>query len=427
MKSPLFNRLLALLFTLTVAISAVASGKPTLWIYSDLSDPRDRRKGGHPQNDPDDICAAAALLLSANRFHIAAFVYSSNHRVGLADATDFVQTTLAAAYAHDQPRLDEAFGGYQREIPFLRSSVNHGGPSRRFDRNADYRDLTGLETVRGLVELASREPVYVLNWGPLTESAMAVQHCLTTGNETALKNMTFISHWTKSLIAQGTPTTPFKVANCNDDASACAFMHETAAASPLVKFYELGSVGQGGIVDGGGRYPRYDEFQHSRLGQIFVNAKFYGGKPDQSDAATFWILAEGFGPTLADYASDGGLDQATETKARDLFKASGHKILDDLLARSNAAATTHDPFPEAFIAARFVYVYQYLDGRYSLYTALPATYEIRSATGEVVLHDSVGRGDHKLTAFAGLPAGRYSVKVTCAGLSREFALDRANP
>ncbi len=423
MSHQLLLRLLTLC-ALVLTASAASAPKPNLWITSDLSDPRDRRKGGHPQNDPDDLCSLASLLLSANRFHIEAFVYASNHRVGLADATPFVESTFAAAYAHDVPLLNKTIGGYQPSVTFLRSSINQSAPSRRFDPAADYRDLAGLDTVRRLVDYASKNPVYVLSWGPSTEAAMAVRHCLTTGNTAALENMTIISHWTMSFIAQGTPEKPYKVANCNDDSAACRYLHDTAHANPLVKFVELGSTGQTGIVNGSANYPHFDAFRRSRLGQLFIHSKLYSGKPDQSDGATFWILTE-HSPGLAHFKSDGTLDQPTEEKARDLFLARTPALLDELLKKSEAAAG--DPFPEPFIAARFTYVYQYLDGRYSIYVPLPATYEIRNSSGELVLHGNLTPGDHKIDAFAQLPVGAYNVKVTSGGLSRDFPLERTAP
>ncbi len=417
--------LAAVLVTLALAVTGSAVAKPNLWVYTDLSDPRNQRSGGHPYNDPDDICTLAALLLQANRFDIHAVVYASNTRLGLADPTAFIQETFAAAYRHDRPYLERTFGGYQREIPFKLSSINRGGKPRKFNPREDYRDLTSLDTVRELVELASREPVHVLNWGPLTESAMAVKHCLTTGNFTALENMTFISHWTMSFIAQGSPETPYAVANCRDDALACDYIHQVAAAFPSVKFIEVGSTGQTGIVNGTANFPRNEEFMASRLGQIFMASKFYHGKPDFSDGATFWLLAEGYGPGIDHFRPDGTLDQATEEAARDAFLADGHAIMDNLLLRSNVAAEAANPFPDAFLAERFTYVYQFLNGRYYIYVPLDATYEIFSPQGERVLHGSLPRGQRELD-FEPLPPGDYPVVVRLGGIDRRFTLTKRN-
>ena len=414
----------SLFFFLTISLITTAchaAAKPNIWVLTDMSDPRDTRPGGHPFNDPDDICSMAALLLEANRFNIVGISFSSNTRIGLADPTPFVNDVFVAAYANDQPFLNATFGGYPPTIPFLRSSINRDGAPQKFDPAANYRDLTRLETVKKLVDFATTEPIYVLCWGPLTEAAIAVQHCLTTGNEAALANMTFVSHWTKSWIAQGTPETPFKVANCNDDARACAFLHDQALKDPLVKFIELGSVGQTGVVNGAADYPHFERFRQSRLGQIFIHSKFYGGKPDQSDGATFWLLVEELGATLADYPQNGTLDQTTEEHARDQFLADGHAILDDLLARSDAAAQAHHPFPDSFIADTFTYVYQFINGTYSLYAPVESTYEIFATNGERVMHGSLPRGNRQLD-FSSLPWGDYRVVMQGAGLTQEFPL-----
>ncbi len=394
--------------------------RPTIWVCSDMSDPRDQRSGGHPFNDPDDICSMAALLLEANRFEIAGIVFSSTNRQNLPDATEFVESTFVEAYRQAREPLNAALGGFPEEIPFIRSSITGGAEAGRFDPERDYTDLSALATVRGLVEVASREPVYVLNWGPLTESAMAVKHCIDTGNTKALENITILSHWTRSFIAQGTPEAPEKVANCRDDARACAWLHELAAEG-ILKFIELGSVGQTGIVNGSDGYPRADSFRHSRLGQVFIHSKFYHGKPDQSDASTFWLLGGAFGPDLESYPADGRLTRADEERVRDLFLKNGPAILDDLLLRSEIASRGGEPFPGSFIAARFTYVYQYLNGRYYIYLPYHAEVSIRDALGELFLEDSYGAGNHELDFSMAAPS-TYTVTVRTGGLERTFSL-----
>lgn len=397
-----------------------ADAKPTIWVYTDLSDPRDQRTGGHPQNDPDDICSLAALLLEANRFDIAGIVFSSTNRKGLKDATPFVESTFAEAYAMARKPLNKALGGFQESIPFYRSCLYQGGDPVKFDPEVDYSNLDSFPTVDKLIQLATNKQVYVLNWGPTTESAIAVKHCLDSGNLDALENITVISHWTKSWIAQGTPEQPFKVANCRDDGRACSYLHETAKAHPSVKFIELGSVGQTGVVNGSSKYPNFHDFQSSALGQIFVHSKFYHGKPDQSDGSTFWLLTEAFGPTLSTYSHDGTLDQQTEETARDLFIKNGHAIQDDLLKRSRIAAEG-GAFSTEFIASRFTYVYQFLDGRYSIYVPYEANYTFLSPSGETVMEDTVGPGNHQLD-LSSLDPATYKVVVTTGGLTREFSL-----
>ncbi len=396
--------------------------KPHLWVYTDMSDPRVTRSGGHPYNDPDDICTLAALLLQANRFHIAAVVYSSNHRKGLGGDTDFVPNIFAGAYAHDRPHLEAALGGYQEKINFVRSSLRRTDPTERFDPERDYADLTDLPTVQALVDYATENPVYVLLWGPTTEGAIAAKHCLTMGNETALENMTFIAHWTRSYIAQGTPEAPHKVANCNDDAHACLWLHQTAQRDRRVKFIEIGSTGQTGIVNGSAGYAHFPDFQKSRLGQIFVHGKFYHGKPDQSDGATFYTLVDEFGAGLADFTTDGTFSQAREENARDKFLADGHAILNDLRLRSNAAATAGNPFPAATILEHFTYVYQFIRGNYGMHLPLPSEVEIRTPSGTVLHTGDYASGNHKLDFMYNQPVGDYPVTVTHGNHTRNFTL-----
>ncbi len=277
-----------------------------------MSDPRDQREGGHPFNDPDDIVTMAALLLEADRFHIETIVVSSTNRKYLGDSMDFVNRVLLDAYHHDQPYLDKAFGGFPETINFVRSSATHVALPVRFDPSRDYTDLSAYETVASLIEYAEANEVYVLCLGPLTEPAIAVKHCLDTNNWKALGNMTFVAHWTMSFIAQGTLEAPYEVANCRDDARACSFIHEQARLDQDIKFIELGSVGQKGIVDGSAGFDRLDEFNNSRLGQIYLHAKRYGDKPDMSDGSTFWLLTEAFGVSLDDYPHNGTLTQEIE-------------------------------------------------------------------------------------------------------------------
>lgn len=412
-----------LCLVLTTASALFASGaKPNLWIYTDMSDPRVQRSGGHPYNDPDDICTLAALLLQANRFHIESVVYSSNHRKGLGPDTDFVETIFAGAYDHDRPHLQAALGGYQKEIRFRRSSLRRTDPTERFDPDRDYLDLSDLPTVQSLVDYATEHPVYVLLWGPVTEGAIAAQHCLATGNEAALANMTFIAHWTRSYIAQGTPEAPHKVANCNDDSRACLWLHETAQRDRRIRFVETGSTGQTGIVNGSAGYEHFADFQKSRLGQVFVHAKNYGGKPDQSDGATFWVLIDELGATLADLTTDGTFSQAREEIVRDKFLADGHAILEDLRLRSAAAAAANNPFPPATILEHFTYVYQFIRGNYGTHLPLPANVTIRTPTGAVLHAADYPAGSHDFEFMQDQPAGDYPVTVTHGKTSRKFTL-----
>jgi hypothetical protein len=133
-------------------------------------------------------------------------------------------------------------------------------------------------------------------------------------------------------------------------------------------------------VNGSDCYQRFNELESSTLRQILLRSKFYQGKPDQSDASTFWLLTEQFGPTLATYSHDGVLDQTTEEHARDRFLENGHTILGDLLLRP-PFASQGGAFPPDFIAQRFTYVNRFLNGKYSIYAPYKAYNAMRNAEG----------------------------------------------
>ncbi len=417
-----------LLLILVVSINLsffgiVAAAKPNVWVYTDMSDPRDQREGGHPFNDPDDIVTMAPLLLEANRFNIETIVVSSTNRKYLGDSMDFVNSVLLDAYHHDVSYLNDAFGGYQNTINFVRSSATQVALPVRFDPSTDYSDLTNHETVASLIEYAEENEVYVLCWGPLTEPAIAVKHCLDTQNWKALEHMTFMGHWTMSFIAQGTPETPYAVANCKDDAQACRFIHDQARLHQEIKYIELGSVGQKGIVDGSAGFVRLEAFNGSRLGQIYLHAKRYGDKPDMSDGSTFWLLTEAFGVTLEDYPHDGTLTQEIEVSNRDKFHANAHAILDDLLLRSNTAAEAKSPFPESFIADHFTYVFQFLDERYYMHAPYDFSYQFFDKQDRVVRTGSLKAGKYQLD-LSDLKQGDYNVQVRSGGVTQYFGLEK---
>ncbi|WNJ19127.1 nucleoside hydrolase-like domain-containing protein [Pontibacter sp. G13] len=401
-------------------LGSPAPEKPVVWVYSDLSDPRQQRDGGYPQNDPDDIVSMASLMLSANRYDIRQIVVGSTNRIGLEDPMPFVSEMLLNAYEHDQAALNESLGGFPETLPFIWSSITQQTSPIAFDSTASYLDLSELETVQALVDLASNEQVFVLNWGPLTESAMAVKHCLDTGNDAALRNMIFISHWTKSSLAQGSLETPFHVANCWDDVEACRFLHNEAGRNPLVRFIELGCVGQKGIVNGAAGFDQMETFGASRLGQIFITAKYYHQKPDFSDAATHWLLASGVGPAWTDYPSDGSLSVQEEGQFVQHFLDASPWIMDDLLHRSEIAARKKEPFSPEQLAHYFTYVYfNHFRNAYGMHLTQSSHVMISDSLGTVFFEGDFPKGDHALELET-FSSGTYLVKVS--GVDREFRL-----
>jgi hypothetical protein len=394
--------------------------RPTIWVYTDMSDPRDTRSGGHPQNDPDDITTLASLLLYANKFNIESIVYASNTRVGLNDPTPFVNEMFVEAYNHDVKYLNQKLGGYPETINFQPSSL--WKKSYRFSPDKNYADLTGFETVEQLIRVAEKKKIYVLSWGPLTESAIAVKHCLDTKNEKALANMFFISHWTKSSVSQGTPEQPFNVANCNDDKKACNFMHEVALANENIRFVEVGCIGQTGLVNGSARFDNYEAFENSRLGQIFYRSKFYSEKPDYSDGSTHFILDGSFGLTLDDYPHDGTLSIELEQKLVEKGDAIAPEIIAELLKRSDVAATANNPFSQQKIASYFTYVYSKKLGSYNAYIPYDgAVLKVFNSNNEELRSFNLDFGNHTLD-MSGFEPADYTVTVDIVGIKRDYLL-----
>ncbi|MEM9986522.1 MAG: nucleoside hydrolase-like domain-containing protein, partial [Bacteroidota bacterium] len=414
---------MACCFHLAIAGCLEPSGRPLdandkhiIWVYSDLSDPRDQRAGGHPQNDPDDICSMASLLLTADQFDIRGIVVASTTRENLQDPMPFIKEVFVAAYEHDWPFLTANGARYQAKLPFMSSSLTQGGRSLQFDPEKNYADLGDLVTVNQLVQLAEKEPVYVLSWGPLTESAMAVKHCLDAGKEEALKNLFFISHWTKSSVAQGSPSAPFEVANCKDDRAACDYLHQVAARDKRVRFIELGCVGQKGLVSGitvGVSNQMEALLSHNtRLGQIFTRSKWYFNKPDFSDASTHWLLfshfrskaSDSWSLSLDDYPHDGSLAQAEEEELVEKFKTHAWRISSELWTKGLSFSSAqrpqsipYEPFSEEFIASYFTYVY-YNSFRqaYGLHLPYRTSYQLIDGSGDVIMTDTLDWGNHQL-------------------------------
>ncbi|RDV29371.1 hypothetical protein DXV75_02680 [Alteromonas aestuariivivens] len=394
--------------------------QPHVWVYSDLSDPRDRRSGGHPQNDPDDIVSLASLLLSSNRYHIAAVVVGSTNRKNLHNPLPFLEQTFIPAYQHDRKALIEHYPDMQATIPFYWSSLTQQPQPHKFDPQRDYTDLTEFPTVKALVKYARQQPVWVLNWGPMTESAIVVKHLLDTSATDTLKNLRFVSHWTKSSLAQGSPQAPFDVANCRDDGAACHYLHEQAAQQSGVFLIELGAVGQTGIVNGSNQWKEKAEFDLSRLGQIFYRAKYYFGQPDQSDAATHWLLSGIDGLSASLYPQDGGLSQQLEADNQQRFYQAAPAIMADLNHRSQLAAG--EPFSTAHIAEYFTYVYRKRD-HYELYLPYNGmNYMITDASGKQVEQGQLPRGNHRLEGLPVQEEKAYQVTISYQNWQKTYWL-----
>lgn len=340
-RFPSLSRLLALG---SLATALAADPKPIVWIYTDMSDGtlKGSERTGHV-NDPDDISAMAGYVLLANEFDTRGIVVASTHRQEHAHTPDqgnWANAFFGDAYRAEVANLNEIIGGYPADLHFTQSCIKES--AERYDPKRAYTSLDAHSTVKSLFDLAEAEPtgatINVLCWGSLTEPAILVNHCLATGRADLLKKLRFIAHWTNSPLRQGTPEHPERVANCREDAAACAYLKSMAAAG-RIDYRECGAIGQSGIVSGAPRGAEYYEnFKVSRLGRIFAEGKFVFGNVDHSDSATYWVLLGTMGVTLNDIPADGSNHATREKANEDTFRAHSPALHEELLRRARAAA-----------------------------------------------------------------------------------------
>ncbi len=339
------KRILLSLLALALLTPGFAA-KPIVWIYTDMSDnsiPGKNHMG--TVNDPDDISAMAGYLLLANEFDTRGIVITSTHRpehASTPDQADWADRTFGNAYRAEVASLNAHLGGgFPTDISFIQSSIKK--TSERYDPKKTYTTLDAHPTVRALFDEASRQTdgalINVLIWGSTTEPAILVNHCLATNRADLLKKLRFIAHWTNSPLHQGTPEHPEHVANCREDAAACAFLKQTAAAGKI-DYRECGAIGQHGIVGGAPRGAAYyNQFKVSRLGRLFAEGKFVNDSVDHSDSATYWVLLGTMGVSLADIPADGSNTAVREKANEDKFSATSAALHAELLRRAQAAAT----------------------------------------------------------------------------------------
>jgi len=339
---------LLLLFSPGLLLGAAAPAaprKPAVWIYTDMSDktiPGPNHMG--TLNDPDDISAMAAYLLLADQFDTRGIVVASTHRAEHATTPDqaaWADGLIGAAFRAESPHLNRLLGGgFPADVRFTESGIKASG--EKYDPSRRYTSLQPYPTVRALFEEARREPagglINVLCWGPLTEPAILVNHAIATGNHEVLAKLRFIAHWTDSPLHQGTPEHPENVANCREDAAACAYL-KRMARERRIDYHECGAIGQHGIVSGSPKGAAYfDGFKVSRLGRIFAEGKFVHNSVDHSDSATFWVLLGQWGVTLQHIPPDGTNSPPRELANEKIFKDWSRRIHDELLRRARAAA-----------------------------------------------------------------------------------------
>ncbi len=350
--------------TLLFQAGAFADGlnRPKVWIYTDMSDPSlpgTNHRG--TINDPDDVSAMAGYLLMADRFETLGIVVASTHRKEHATTPDqaaWAKRVFGEAYQADVVGLKQSSASYPDDISFDQSCIKES--AEKFVDGKSYDSLEQYSTIKALFDTASQlkddELINVLCWGSLTEPAILVAHCLTTNNESLLKRLRFIAHWTNSPLHQGTPEHPERVANCQEDAAACRYLKSIAGTGKII-YYECGAIGQHGIVSGSPKGTEYfDQFRTSRLGTLFVEGKYVHNSVDHSDSATYWVLLGEYGVSLQDISADGTNPTQVEKANEAKFAAASKRIHDELLRRSKIAPMPIEQVaPQATEAIGLVY------------------------------------------------------------------------
>jgi hypothetical protein len=336
----LLKTMLVYLISVVFCISAFPQ-KPKVWIYTDMSDktiPGNNSEG--TVNDPDDISAMAGYILMSNEFNTVGIVVASTHRSQhktSGDQATWATNYFGPAYAADLPGLNANIGGYPDGFTFQQSCIKES--AEKFSNSKNYADLSGYSTVKSLLDYVSGQTdmVNVLIWGSTTEPAIFVKHCLSTGKTDQLKKVRFIAHWTNSSIWQGSDAQPWKVANCNEDLTACDFLKGRALARDI-DYYECGAIGQNGVMGGVSGEDYFNQFSVGQVGKIFREGKYAHNKVDHSDAATYWTLLGTYGVSLSDINPNGTNPKDTEQANSNKFGARSKDIHDELLRRAKAAA-----------------------------------------------------------------------------------------
>lgn len=325
-------------------IEGNSSTKPKVWIFTDMTNPRLNGSNKHDTiNDPDDVSTMAGYLLMASEFETLGVVVASTHRTehrSTPDQAVWANRFFGDAYSTDVQLLNKRIGGYPKEIKFRQSCIKTTG--ERFKTSSDYSSLEGYKSVKVLFEeikvLNDDETINVLCWGSLTEPAILVAHCIQSKQKKLLKRIRFIAHWTNSSVHQGSPNHPERVANCKEDANACAYLKQMAKDG-WIMYHECGAIGQHGIVSGSPKGKEYfDQFRSSKLGTIFVEGKYVFNCVDHSDSATYWTLLSNWGVSLDDIKINGTNDQKIELKNERAFRKASKRIHDELLRRARLAS-----------------------------------------------------------------------------------------
>lgn len=269
---------------------------PRVWVISDMSRPGSGA-------DKDDLVTMSGFLLMANRFDIVGMTVGADSRslADCGDAASWANANFKTAYAAEVGNLNKAISGFPPRINFMQSAWCGAQYSATGKFNIDD---AGFAATKALAAAAETGPLTILNWGELTDAAYLIKY-LADNKPAVLGNVSIISHWTY----------PFGESNCKNSATGCSYLHDLAKSGGI-KFYELGPIGQTGLVDNscnGNATLGKSIMSASKIG-AYMNWKWTGsGAPDMSDGAAFLVLA-GYGGGLAAYRHDGTYDAAGEAR-----------------------------------------------------------------------------------------------------------------
>jgi len=406
------------------------AAKPAVWIYTDMSDktlPGNNSEG--TINDPDDISAMGGYILMCNEFNTLGIVVTSTHRSEHKTTPNqgvWANNYFGKAYKTDKQGLNKNIGGYPDTLIFTQSCIKE--TSEHYSNSSNYTDLTKYTSIKPLLELLSslNDTINVLCWGSTTEPAILAKHCMANGKVNLLSKMRIIAHWTNSTLHQGTPQDPENVANCKEDLEACRYL-KSLASQGKTSYYELGAIGQHGIVSGGPKGTDYfNQFKSSALGKIFAEGKFVYNGVDHSDAATYWTLLGTWGVSLKDVAANGSNPTNVEQANENTFKNWSKKIHDELLRRAKAATATSltHQIPQSDTKLYSITIDQHLHSAPLLhFTILKETmisitlFDIKGKSVFHLLNSKMATGNHSIALEQSpLTSGVYIVKVQAGGV-----------
>ena len=243
---------------------------PNVWIVSDYSSITDK----------DDHCAMSfALLCATDRYKIKGITVGAHPLAEDRNPLELYNDT------HGKALKDEQGIDYPVYL-----ADNWGN---RFKNNIIYGDSVAA-LIDEIGKHTKENPLYILNWGPMTEIAVMV-HELIAIDSPYLDNFVIVSHFTQKSTDN----------NYRKDKEATEYLKEKALS--VIDFIELDRAGADKIDDK--TFPKIsDSVLNSKIGKYF-GEKWQNNKPDFSDGATLIAVAFnelGFGKTFLEQAVKNG-------------------------------------------------------------------------------------------------------------------------